>query len=222
VLSPRPPLLVELYRQYLADRNEGAFIRELAGSYYQGTLERLAGHDERNVRRAAVFALGVVGDYEANAAVGLALNDVDRGVRILAESAIRSIWMRAGTELQRRRLRQIVECNENRKYTDACEASTRLIEEAPWFAEAWNQRAVSQYGNSRYAESIRDCQQALEINPYHFAAAAGMGHCYMQLRNHPAALECFRRALRLNPNLEGVRANIIALQRLLKESPDDR
>ena len=39
----------------------------------------------------------------------------------------------------------------------------------------------------------------------------------MQLGNHKEALVCFRRALRLNPSLEGIRANVITLQRLLKE-----
>jgi hypothetical protein len=56
----------------------------------------------------------------------------------------------------------------------------------------------------------------LEINPYHFGAATGMAHCHLQLNNRTSALECFRRALKLNPNLEGVRAHVLYLQRTLK------
>jgi tetratricopeptide (TPR) repeat protein len=211
------PRLMTLYREYVADREEPVFVRKLAEAYTPATLERLSQHANRHTRRAAVFALGLVGGYEANGALGRAMNDLDRGVRILAETAIRAVWCRAGSELQRVRLMQIIELNDGNRFHEAQAQATALIEQAPWFAEAWNQRAVSFYGGGRFVESIRDCQQTLEINPYHFGAAAGMGHCYMQLGNHTEALVCFRRALRLNPNLEGVRGNIVALQRLLKE-----
>ena len=211
------PRLMTLYREYIAGREEGVFVRKLAEAYTPATLERLSQHGNRHTCRAAVFALGLVGGYESNGALGRAMNDLDRGVRVLAETAIRAVWCRAGSELQRIRLMQIVELNEASRFHESQAQATALIEQAPWFAEAWNQRAVAFYGGGRFVESIRDCQQTLEINPYHFGAAAGMGHCYMQLGNHAEALVCFRRALRLNPNLEGVRGNVVALQRLLKE-----
>jgi len=44
-----------------------------------------------------------------------------------------------------------------------------------------------------------------------------MGQCYLQLNDRISALECFRRALRLNPNLEGVRAKVVYLQKSLKD-----
>ena len=91
-----------------------------------------------------------------------------------------------------------------------------MIEEAPWLAEGWNQRALALYGTGRYDAAIHDCTQTLEMNPYHFGAATGMAQCHLKLGNRPHALECFRRALRLNPNLEGVRAHVLYLQRTLK------
>ena len=95
--------------------------------------------------------------------------------------------------------------------------ATELIEHAPWFAEAWNQRALARFHRREYNDSIRDCRQALEINPYHFGAASGMGQCYLKLGDRLSALESFRRALRLNPNLERVRAQVIHLQKLLQD-----
>ena len=68
----------------------------------------------------------------------------------------------------------------------------------------------------QYDAATRDCHQALEINPYHFQAAAVMGEAYEMQHNLVAALESFRRALRLNPNMEEVRARVIQLQRALK------
>ena len=39
------------------------------------------------------------------------------------------------------------------------------------------QRAVARYNLGLFNESVRDCHEALEINPYHFVAATSMGHC---------------------------------------------
>ena len=59
--------------------------------------------------------------------------------------------------------------------------------------------------------------QALEINAYHFQAASIMGQAYELQHNLVAALESFRRALRLNPNMEEIRTRVIQLQRTIKD-----
>ena len=76
---------------------------------------------------------------------------------------------------------------------------------------------MAQFSLGRFADAIRDCRQALEINPYHFVAATSMGHAYLELENPVSALECFRRALRLNPDLEGVRARVAQLTRRVED-----
>ena len=43
-----------------------------------------------------------------------------------------------------------------------------------------------------------------------------MAHCYLEFDEPVAALENFRRALRLNPDLEDVRVQIEYLQRALE------
>jgi cytochrome c-type biogenesis protein CcmH/NrfG len=44
-----------------------------------------------------------------------------------------------------------------------------------------------------------------------------MGRAYEMQSNLLAALEAFRRALRVNPNMEEIRARVIQLQRTLKD-----
>jgi tetratricopeptide (TPR) repeat protein len=210
------PILLGLYNRYLKDQNSAALVDQLSRSYLQGTLERLAEHPLREVRRAAVLALGFVGDYSANHTVGRALCDGDRPVRLLADTAIRSIWARAGDEPQRRELAVLVRLNAARRFEEVIQRAGTLIDKAEWYGEAWNQRAIAHFSLGQLQESIRDCHQTLEINPYHFAAAAGMGQAYLQLGNHACALECFRRALRLNPDMEAVRVQVARLSRLLE------
>lgn len=215
----RTPILVEYYRQFLADQDSAAFVKSVAQLYMPATLERVSTCGERMARRAAVLSLGYLGEYDSNSTLGRALVDCDRGVRALAESAIRNLWMRVGTQKQRKQLRAIARHNQAKQYEQALELATRLIHESPWVAEAWCQRGTSYFHLGMYDAAIRDCHQALEINPYHFTAAAGMGQCYMLQNNPVASLESFRRALRLNPSMEEVRAQVIRLQRAFKNNP---
>ncbi len=215
--SQREPLIVSLYERYLEDQDSAAFIKGVARRYTCATIERLVSTGERYSRRAAVLALGYMGDYTSNTVMGRALVDRDRGVRTLAENGIRDLWCRVGSREQRLSLRTIVRLNQTKQHDEAVRLATLLIHESPWIAEAWCQRGTAYYHQGKYDAAIRDCHQALEINPYHFTAAAGMGQCYVLQDNPVAALEAFRRALRLNPSMEEVRSQVIQLQRTIKE-----
>lgn len=210
------PVIVEFYQRYLDDQDSAQFIKCVARRYTCATLERIAVSGDRSGRRAAVLALGYMGDYSSNSVLGKALVDRDRGVRTLAENGIRDVWCRAGSREQRLMLRNIVRLNQSKQPEEAIRLATELIHESPWLAEAWCQRGTAYYHLGEYDAAVRDCHQALEINPYHFTASAGMGQCYLLTDNPVAALEAFRRALRLNPNMEEVRAQVIRLQRTIK------
>jgi tetratricopeptide (TPR) repeat protein len=201
----------------LNDQDTSAFVQGVSEFYTVGSLERLTRHDRREVRRAAALALGFLADYSSNAALGRCLTDEDRIVRTIAENGIRSLWRRPEQQVARRRLAKIFRYNSTARYKEAVVAATELIELVPQCSEAWNQRAIAYYNLSRFIESVNDCHQTLEMNPYHFDAAAGMGQCYLQLNDCISALECFKRALRLNPGLEGVRAGVEYLERTLRK-----
>ena len=207
----RSPRLAVLYQKYLVSKSAQRFAAGVAETYTAGTLQRLAAHPAREIRRAAILALTYIGDYDTNHTLGRALLDEDRVVRTLAENGIRNIWNRAGNDDDRRELSAIIRLNAAQHYREATLRATVLVERAIWYAEAWNQRGVARFHLEQYSDAIRDCHQALEINPYHFPAAALMGQAYLKLGNHISALESFRRALRLNPDLEGVRAQVVRL-----------
>ncbi|TWT37847.1 Tetratricopeptide repeat protein [Posidoniimonas corsicana] len=214
--QPRVPVIVDFYLRYLDDQDSAAFIKNIARRYTCASLERLAVCGDRSGRRAAVLALGYMGDFSSNAVMGQALVDRDRGVRTIAENGIRDLWRRVGSREQRATLSAIIRLNQTKQYDEAIRLATELIHESPWIAEAWSQRGAAYFHLSQYDSSIRDCHQALEINPYHFTAAAGMGQCHLLQENPVAALEAYRRALRLNPGMEEVRVQVIQLQRTMK------
>ena len=214
----RHPLLDRLYLRYLDDENSAAFIMAVSTHYTIPTLERLAGCGQYLARRGAVLALSYLGDFRSSPAVAHALHDSDRVVRILAENGLFELWCRDGNENQQQQLRVIVRLNEVHQFEEAYDRASQLIDEAPQFAEAWNQRAIASYRLGRYEDAANDCHQTLELNPDHFAAALGMAHCYLDLAEGLAALDCFRRAFSLNPNLDSIQRQIEYLERALEET----
>lgn len=212
----RLPSLEFQYLRFLDAEDSAAFIRSISQRYTLATLERLAELGRPNTRRGAILALSFLGDYRQNATLGRALHDADRGVRMLADNGIRELWRRDGNTAHQRALGNIVRLNMAERWTDVVRLATLLIDEAPWFAEVWNQRAIALFNLRNFEASANDCHQTLELNPYQFPAAVGMGHCYLEMEDALAALESFRRALKLNPDLEDVRAQVDYLERTLE------
>jgi tetratricopeptide (TPR) repeat protein len=205
-------LLVAYYEGLLRDHDVERFQQQVAARYTEGTLARLIESNDLSARRAAVLALGLIGTYESNAVVARALRDSDPTVRSLADSALWSIWFRADTPENNATLEQVRLLIRHERLDDAIRVSSRLIAQAPKFAEAYNQRAIAYFIQGRYRESIEDCQRVLEHNPYHFGALGGMAQCQLRLDQRRDALKTLRRALRLQPYSEGLREAVTALE----------
>ena len=212
----RSPHLLDLYETYLDNQDSAGYIRQVSAHIPRVLCSARAAPVPRSAR-AAVLALGFLGDYLSNYAMGRALLDDDRTVRTLAENGIRSVWTRMGGEQERRDLAEIIRLNAAQQFKEVIQHATKLIERCPWFAEAWHQRALAHRGLGRLADCIRDCHECLEINAYHFIAATSMGQAYMELENPVSALECFRRALRLDPDLEAVRNHVVRLAKMVED-----
>ncbi len=205
------PFLLELYEQYLESRDAVGFVLEVSKRYSSGTLQRLVSHPQCEIRRAAVLSLGFIGDYAVNHSVGRAIQDDDRTVRLLADKASRSVWNRAGSDLERQQLIDIIRLNAAERYHDAIQKASELLDDAPGFAEAWYQRGAAFFQLNRFGQAIHNCSQALEFNPYHFVAATVLGEAFLRLDSPVSALEAFRRAVRLNPDLDEARARVVQL-----------
>lgn len=213
--SSQEPSLLRFYKQYLLDENSAVFIRSVALNYTVPTLERMVANGARIVRRAAALSLAYLGDFTSCKVLSDALHDDDRGVRILADHGVRELWRRDGSDAQQQEMTKVLRFNANDMTDEAICQATSLIQDAPTFAEAWNQRAIAFFAQGRFEDAAADCEEALYLNPCHFGAAVGLGHCLLQAEDHSGSLTFFQKALDINPNLEGVRAKITRLQRTL-------
>jgi len=213
----RFPMLDLFYQQYLTDENSAAFIHAVSRSYGVGTLESLATFGGRLTRRASVLAIGFLGEFSSNEIMGAALVDHDRAVRLLADHGIRELWQRQGSVANRQSVQSLYRMISQARMEEAIDYSTSLINVNPKLGEAWNQRAIAYCALGEFEAAIADCRETLNCNRFHFPAAMGMAHCYLQLDDLVSALQGFRLALRINPDLEGVRGHVTHLEQSLDE-----
>ncbi len=190
------------------------FLQLAQARYTEGTLLRLLHSTDKRARRAALLALGKFGGMESTETVSSCLRDDDAEARQMAADALWGLWFRADSDENNQELQHLVRLRDREK---ALAGLSELIERAPTFAEAYNQRAIFHFRLKQYDRSIADCEKALQLNPHHFGAQAGLAQCFLQLRRNKAALKAFRTALRLNPNLDGVAETIRSLENALGE-----
>lgn len=145
------------------------------------------------------------------------LRDENELVRGVAEQGLWLLWGRSGDAAVDRLMAQGVGAMQDGRYDDAAKLFSQVIEQKPQFAEGWNKRATVRYLAGDYEESIADCAEVLKRNPHHFGALSGLGEIYLQLDEPEQALEWFRRALAVNPNLAGVESRIKQIQDELGE-----
>ncbi len=218
MLEPRlAPLLVDYFHTFLQDHDLEAFRVKVWARYSEGTLSRVVAMGDVQARRAAVFALGLEGSFDANAAVARALKDPDLTVRGLAEQSLWSIWRKADSPENNAELDAIAALIAEQRYDAAIDRADRLIARAPRFAEAYNQKAIAEFCLGRFDASIQSCRQVLERNEFHLGALAGMGQCQLRLGRIDQAIAAYRRALKIQPYHEGNRDLIERLERMKHE-----
>ena len=205
-------LLVNYFEEFLQERDVEQFRARVLARYNEGTLARLVQSGENPERRSAVFALGLMGSYESNPVVARALRDKDPVVRQLAQNALWAIWFRADTPEHNAELERIREQLSQGKANDAIHLANNLIDRAPKFAEAYNQRAIAFFGLKRFQESAADCRRVLERNPFHIGALAGLAKSYLELGLYNEALTTFKRASELQPFDDDLKSTIQVLE----------
>ena len=143
---------------------------------------------------------------ELEALSALRGDDLVRAAR--AEAALWEMWHRSGDPKLDSFLRKGIEGIERNDLPTAEAVFTRLIEEAPTFAEGWNKRATVRYLAKDYSGSIADCRETLARNPNHFGALSGQGLCHLALGQFREAADLFRLTLTVHPHLDSARENL--------------
>ena len=173
-------------------------------------------------RRGAVERLAEVGRMEDVDRLLARLDDADPAVRELAAAATWQIWSRSGDPAVDKLFARGMAQMEAAALEDALATFTAIVKKKPAFAEGWNKRATILFLLGRFEESLKDCDQVLKRNPKHFGALSGAGQIHLQLGNAERALDYFRRARAVNPNLRGAAEIVPVLEEMLRQEGPQR
>ena len=143
------------------------------------------------------------------------LRDADGIVRGFAEQGLWRLWSRSGEPAIDRLMAAGAELMQSGRHDEAIAAFSEVIRRKPAFAEGWNKRATVYFLAGDYPRSLADCHEVMKRNPFHFGALSGYGQIYVQLEQYDKALDYWRRALKVNPNMPGVESNIREIEELL-------
>jgi tetratricopeptide (TPR) repeat protein len=200
--------------QPLLEQQDAEGLLELVRTRWtKEQLKSILESDHLDARKVACLAMALAGEKCSIPCVAKQLQHSDPVVNQMAEHALWSIWFRCGNPDANHELCRGTRALNRRDLDCAMKHFTRAIDLDPTFAEAYNQRAITKYLAERYEESSADCREAVERMPCHFGAWAGMGHCHAHQGHLDQAVECYERALEINPHLDGIREAICEMKR---------
>jgi len=96
----------------------------------------------------------------------------------------------------------------NGKYHEALSLYNRAIELDGSKAVYFCNRAAAFTKLEKYVEALRDCQIACQLQPTYARAFGRMGVIYSQMGSHREAIQCYRKAVLLEPNNESYTNNL--------------
>lgn len=209
-----PTQFVELVEPLLAQQDLQGLLCLLKARWHPEQIRELLRSGHNDAKKVALLALALVGPTCCAEELALQLRDPDPVINQLAEHALWAIWFRSGKTSEANQLvcRGAEALNE-KDMRGAVELFSQAIRCDPNFAEAYNQRAIAYYLMEDYRRSIADCLRTTRRMPCHFGAWAGRGHCHAHLNQLPDAIECYEKALSLNPHLECVRETVTELKK---------
>jgi len=207
--------LVEWARPFLEKQDGVGLAAAAPRCWPTEMLLRMLDCDEPDTLKVAATCLGLVAGMEVCVPLARLLHHEDPIVVATIEDALWCIWFRAGGPAANCRLQEASRRIDAGSCSEAIATLTELIRDCPDFAEAYNQRAIAYYLNEQFTLSMDDCRRTLELNPVHFGAAAGLGHCHAHLGQYREALECYYAALGIHPRLQGIRRSIRQVRKAL-------
>ena len=129
------------------------------------------------------------------------------------EREIWNVWSKSGSASADLLLQRGREALSEGKIDAAIEHFTALVDHAPDFAEGWNARATAYFQAGLFGPSVADIAEVLKREPRHFGALAGFAAILEQTGKEAEALEVYKAALAIHPNLAGVGGAVERLER---------
>lgn len=206
--------LTAAYRRFLSSADSTRFAAEVDEHYGVTTLATLVSRGDVEMRRAAALALGMLGDHRTIEALGRALADQDRGVRLAADDSFRGLLVRSAAPLHHQQLLKLMHLNDGGEYAAALAPAMILCDQAPTYAEAHHQLAICWDGLEDFQQARKAYQSCLWRCRFHYPSWQGLARCRLLLGDRPGATRALTRCLQISPDCESARLQLRQLHRL--------
>jgi tetratricopeptide (TPR) repeat protein len=135
------------------------------------------------------------------------------------EAQITSIWLKSGSDTVDVLMTRAGEAMEAQDAATAKKLFDAVAEMKPDYAEIWYWRAELLLVMDSQQEAAADLARAIELEPRHFKALAIAGRLAEAAGNKEAALAAYRKAVALNPMIEGIAYRIEQLRFEVERKP---
>jgi tetratricopeptide (TPR) repeat protein len=120
------------------------------------------------------------------------------------EDRIWAQWIVSGSDTCSLLMSRVKAATDDKDYDLGIKLLDAVVALKPDYVEAWNRRATLYYMKKDYGHSLADIREVLKREPRHFGALSGLGLIMQDIGDDKQALEVYRRALAIDPHLEGI------------------
>jgi tetratricopeptide (TPR) repeat protein len=131
------------------------------------------------------------------------------------EASIWDLWMQSGDQQVDTLMEYSLGAMNARAFDLAVDYLDQIVKLKPDYAEGWNKRATVWWLMEEYGKSIADIETTLALEPRHFGALSGLGMIMQSMGEKQKAVAAFRRALDVDPHLDGVKNAVETLEKEL-------
>jgi tetratricopeptide (TPR) repeat protein len=121
------------------------------------------------------------------------------------ESAIGSVWMESDSPSVDLLMSRGADALQSGEFDRALFYFNEVTTLAPDYVEGWDKRAAVFLLKNDYASALKDIERLLKIEPRHFGAMGALAIILEDLGDKKGALDLYRRALKIDPWLQGAK-----------------
>lgn len=143
--------------------------------------------------------------------IKLAAREDEESANLVAEEIV-AIWMESGSASVNLLLRRGSEAGGKGNAKLARKMYNRVVDFEPDFAEGWARSARLALTQKDYNRALNESLKTLELEPRHFYTLWTLGNVFEALNRPDEALEAYREANRLYPELKAVKDRLEQLE----------
>ena len=118
-------------------------------------------------------------------------------------TAIARIWSVSGSDTVTVLMARAIKAAQEKNTELALRMLDAVVEQAPDYAEGWNQRAQLLYVEGNVERAVGDLRRVLALDPNHFRALGALAHILREVGEKKGALAAYKKLLQVHPFAQG-------------------